>query len=130
MMRPLQLQRLCALGMDIGAHTVTHPILTRIAPSAAADEMRTSRRELERIVRRPVPLFAYPNGVPDQDYSAEHVALVRECGFAAAVTTAWGAASSKSDRFQLPRFTPWDRSRLRYGARLLHNFGQPMREAA
>ena len=130
MMRPPQLRRLCALGMDIGAHTVTHPILTRLESEAAAAEMRDSRQELERIVRRPVPLFAYPNGVPNQDYSAEHVALARECGFTAAVSTAWGAASMRSDRFQLPRFAPWDRTRLRYGARLLRNFAQPSRVAA
>ena len=29
-------------------------------------------------------LFAYPNGVPGQDYSAEHVALAREAGYRAA----------------------------------------------
>jgi len=46
------------------------------------------------------------------------------------VSTAWGAASMRSDRFQLPRFAPWDRTRLRYGARLLRNFAQPSRVAA
>ena len=40
-------------------------------------------------------------------------------GFAAAVSTAQGAASRSSDVFQLPRFTPWDRSPRRFGLRLL-----------
>jgi hypothetical protein len=68
--------------------------------------------------------------VPDRDYSAEHVALVRECGFSAAVSTSWGAASKHSDRFQLPRFTPWDRTRLRFGARLLGNLARTGQLAA
>jgi hypothetical protein len=129
MMHPEQLRRLRALGMDIGAHTVTHPILTRVEATMAADEMSRSKQELEQILREPVDLFAYPNGVPQQDYAMEHTAMARECGFRAAVSTAWGAASIRSDRFQLPRFTPWDRTRLRYGARLLRNLFRTERVA-
>ena len=124
MMSPEQVRNLRALGMDVGAHTVTHPILTRLSASDAFTEMRDSKTDLERIVGGSVDLFAYPNGVPGQDYAAEHAAMARECGFSAAVSTAWGAASMRSDRFQLPRFTPWDRTRFRYGARLLGNFGR------
>lgn len=123
MMRPEKVRRLRALGMDVGAHTVTHPILTRLNRPAAQDEMAQSKRHLEAILGESISLFAYPNGVPDQDYAAEHLDMVRQCGFSAAVSTAWGAASMRSDRYQLPRFTPWDRTRLRYGARLLGNLG-------
>lgn len=130
MMGPEQVQRLPSMGVAIGAHTVTHPILTRLAPEAARQEMLASKRALEAIIGRPVTLFAYPNGVPDRDYAAEHVAMVRECGFEAAVSTAWGAASAESDRFQLPRFTPWDRSRARYGARLVANLTRTEQRAA
>ena len=130
MMQASQVRSLRALGMEIGAHTVTHPILTRLSPAAARDEISYSKRELEQILGEPVSLFAYPNGQPGQDYAAEHAAMARECGFGAAVSTAWGAATSRSDRFQLPRFTPWDRTRLRYGARLLANLTRPERLAA
>jgi len=121
MMQPAQVRNLRSLGMDVGAHTVHHPILTRLAPVAAFDEMQQSKRQLEGMLGEPVPLFAYPNGVPGQDYAPEHTAMARECGFAGAVSTSWGAASIRSDRFQLPRFTPWDRDRWRWGARLLLN---------
>jgi peptidoglycan/xylan/chitin deacetylase (PgdA/CDA1 family) len=124
MMSPLQVRRLVELGMDVGAHTVSHPILTRLEPAAARQEIVDSKAHLEELLGRPVSLFAYPNGVPHQDYAAEHVQMVREAGFSAAVSTAWGVASARSDRFQLPRFTPWDRSRLRYGARLLWNLSR------
>ena len=130
MMQPRQLRRLREMGMSVGAHTVTHPILSRLPEDAAFAEMRDSRRVLEDILREPVRLFAYPNGVPGDDYDAQHVRMARECGFSAAVSTAWGAASARSDRFQLPRFSPWDSTRLRYGVRLLANFTQTERVAA
>lgn len=121
MMRVDQLRSLRRQGMDIGAHTVTHPILSRLAPDEARREMAQGKAELEHMIGERVALFAYPNGVPRQDYAAEHVRMVRDCGFDAAVSTAWGAASARSDRYQLPRFTPWDRQRLRFGARMLGN---------
>ena len=124
MMRPSQVRQLRDLGMDVGAHTVGHPILTRLAKDEARQEIATSKAYLEDLLGVAVPLFAYPNGAPGRDYGREHVDIVRDCGFAAAVSTGWGAASPSSDRFQLPRFTPWDQTRLRYGARLLLNLGR------
>lgn len=124
MMRPDQVRSLRAQGMDVGAHTVNHPILARLSPAAARQEMVDGKAALEQILGEPVDLFAYPNGVPDKDYTAEHAAMARDCGFRAAVSTAWGAASMRSDRYQLPRFTPWDRTPMRYGVRLLANLGR------
>lgn len=130
MMQPDQIRRLASAGMGIGAHTVTHPILTRLASNAARAEMHDGKAALEDIAGAPVTLFAYPNGVPGQDYSAEHAAMARECGFSAALSTAWGAATMRSDRFQLPRFTPWDGTRLRYGARLFANLVREREQTA
>jgi len=130
MMTPQQVRSLRNMGMEIGAHTQTHPILTRLRPDAALAEIREGKTELEAILDEPVELFAYPNGVPGQDYSAVHAEMVRSCGFKAAVSTASGAASTRSDRYQLPRFTPWDRTRLRFGARLLLNLRQTEAMAA
>jgi len=121
MMNADQVRNLIRRGMDVGAHTVSHPILTRLESSAAYAEIRDSKLQLEDLTGRAVTLFAYPNGVPRGDYADEHVRMVREAGFDAAVSTAWGAASSDSDPYQLPRFSPWDRSRLRYGARMAWN---------
>jgi peptidoglycan/xylan/chitin deacetylase (PgdA/CDA1 family) len=122
MMSEDQVRSLRRHGMDIGGHTVTHPILTRLDADQALAEIRRGKDALEAILREPVRMFAYPNGVPNQDYTSEHTRMVRDCGFDVAVSTAWGAATIRSDRFQLPRFTPWDRSRLRFGARMLSNF--------
>jgi peptidoglycan/xylan/chitin deacetylase (PgdA/CDA1 family) len=105
-------------GMEIGGHTVRHPILAEIHIDAARREIAEGRAHLERIVGVPLTLFAYPNGRPRQDYTSAHVDLVRELGFDAAVSTAWGAANEGADLFQIPRFTPWDRPQWKFGLRV------------
>lgn len=121
MMDVSDLQRLHRAGMEIGAHTVNHPILARLDTATARAEIAASKRHLEEIIGEPVTLFAYPNGRPGQDYLAEHAAMVRELGFSCAVSTAWGAAHAQSDLYQLPRFTPWDTSPRRFALRLARN---------
>jgi len=51
----------------------------------------------------------------------EHVGIVKEVGFDAAVTTAHGAALARSDLYQLPRFGPWDKSPVKYALRMTQN---------
>lgn len=118
-----QLRALRDAGMQIGAHTVTHPILTRLQPAQARDEIVASRRDLEQRLQQPVTLFAYPNGSPGTDYDATHAAMVKDAGLAAAFSTAAGAARTGDDPFQLPRFTPWDRTAPRFALRMGRNLG-------
>jgi len=121
MMTTAQVRRLHASDMEIGAHTVTHPILARLEPERAASEIGDSKRRLEAITGNPVSLFAYPNGKPGRDYRQEHVGMVKQLGFEAAVSAAHGVAHAASDSFQLPRFTPWDRTPGKFVLRLFHN---------
>jgi peptidoglycan/xylan/chitin deacetylase (PgdA/CDA1 family) len=121
MMRSDQVLDLHRNGMAIGAHTVTHPILARLDPSEARSEIQAGRDRLESVVGAPVKLFAYPNGKPGQDYGPAHVAMVRDLGFAAALSTRRAAADARSDLYQLPRFTPWGDSALRFGIGLARN---------
>ena len=106
-------------GMQVGAHTVSHPILTRLPRQEALREIGQSKSFLENLLGERVGLFAYPNGKPGEDYDHSTVEMVRESGFDAAVTTVRGVATRSSDLLQIPRFTPWDRSRFRFGARML-----------
>lgn len=121
MMSSGQVVALRQSGMQIGAHTVTHPILATLDPIEAKTEVAQSKRELERLLSEEVCLFAYPNGQPGSDYKPADVDMVRSLGFKAAVSTTWGAARQDTDLFQIPRFTPWDRTRIRFGARMMHN---------
>jgi peptidoglycan/xylan/chitin deacetylase (PgdA/CDA1 family) len=122
-----QVKRMRRAGMQIGAHTVSHPILARLAPGEAQAEIAASKGVLESLLQERVGLFAYPNGKPNLDYRAVDAEGVRRLGFDAAVTTAWGVADGASDVMQLPRFTPWDKTRLRFGARLAKNLLQNSR---
>jgi peptidoglycan/xylan/chitin deacetylase (PgdA/CDA1 family) len=121
MMRPAQIKRLRDEGMEIGGHTVNHPILAGLSEQEARAEIVNGKRRLEEITGTPVTLFAYPNGKPGRDYGPRDTELVRRAGFTAAVSTTAGAANRASDLFQLPRFTPWDKSPRRFGLRLLAN---------
>jgi peptidoglycan/xylan/chitin deacetylase (PgdA/CDA1 family) len=119
MMTPSQVRRLHDSGIEIGAHTVDHPILARVDNEIARHQIVESKRLLEQMVGAPVSSFAYPNGRPQQDYQAQHVAMARDAGFTMAVSTAWGAATAATDPFQVPRVSPWGTSAIRYGGRLL-----------
>lgn len=125
MMSSAQLRALRASGMIIGAHTVSHPILAVTSLEQAREEIESGKAHLEQLLGEPVRLFAYPNGKPGSDYRPVHVNMVRELGFEAAVSTHWGANTRDSDPYQLLRFTPWDRNKLRFGAHLLQNLRRP-----
>lgn len=124
MMSSAQVRVLGRAGMGIGAHTVTHPILTGLSDAELCHEVSEGRKILEHIVARPVHLFAYPNGKPGVDYDSRAVDAVRRAGYTAALSTAWGAARQGDDLFQLPRFTPWDRSSIAFAMRMLGNFSR------
>lgn len=116
-----QVRQMHTSGMEIGAHTINHPILARTTAEVAMCEIVDGKRALEEIVGNPARFFAYPNGQPGRDYTDAHVDMVQEAGFLAAMTTAAGAARWGADNFQLPRFTPWNRTEAGFSLRLIDN---------
>jgi peptidoglycan/xylan/chitin deacetylase (PgdA/CDA1 family) len=123
MMTTQQIRVLAAAGMEIGAHTVDHPILRSLSLAEAREEIAGGRAALEKVVGHAVTSFAYPNGRPGDDYTDRDRGLVESMGFELAVSTTRGVAHQQSDIYQLPRFTPWDRSPDRWLGRLLLAFG-------
>jgi peptidoglycan/xylan/chitin deacetylase (PgdA/CDA1 family) len=121
MMTGGQVRELAAAGMTVGAHTHSHPILACLADDEARREIGHGREVLESLLGERVDLFAYPNGKPGQDYDQRHVDMLRELGFRAGFSTKPGVSRRDSDRWQLPRFTPWDRSNGRFLLRLQMN---------
>lgn len=122
MMTSEQLLMLDRADMEIGGHTVSHPILACVSDEEALTEITGGKRKLEDYLDRPIRYFAYPNGKPGKDYASRHVVMVRNAGFKAALSTAWGAAASGTDMFQLPRFTPWEKDQTRFALRLASNY--------
>lgn len=121
MMTSQEVKGMRLAGMQIGAHTINHPILARLDVDEAHREIVGSKIFLEQLLGERVGLFAYPNGKPGEDYNPQSVDVVRSLDFDAAVSTAWGTTGATDDPFQIRRFTPWDNTRLRFGARLLLN---------
>ena len=95
------------LGFSIGAHTVTHPILSRLASNHVSDEICGSKAAIEKALGVPVRAFAYPNGGPD-DYNEAVTHVVREAGFACAVTTKRGLNDADTPVLELRRGGPWE----------------------
>lgn len=126
MMTDTQVKNLSDSGIDIGAHTKTHPILATLNLAQAKQEIVEPIAILESLIGRSVRHFAYPNGRPGVDYRVEHRDLAEVAGYNCAVSTKWGVASKVSDRWQLPRFTPWDKTPLKFLIRLLLNFNNPV----
>jgi peptidoglycan/xylan/chitin deacetylase (PgdA/CDA1 family) len=121
MMTSQEVKALRQSGMQIGAHTISHPILARLTHEQAHLEVQSSKTFLEQLLGERVGLFAYPNGKPGEDYSPQSVEIVRGLGFDAAVSTTWGYSGAGDDMFQIRRFTPWDKTKLKFGVRLLMN---------
>ena len=121
MMTSAEVKAMHQAGMQIGAHTVSHPILAKLTDDQARQEIGDSKRFLEQLLGERITVFAYPNGKPGEDYLPQSVEVVRSLGFDAAVSTQWGASRMGDDPLQIKRFTPWDKTRLRFGLRLLGN---------
>ncbi|MEO1594053.1 MAG: polysaccharide deacetylase family protein [Pseudomonadota bacterium] len=119
MMSTAQVRAMAHAGMQIGAHTVSHPILCKTDDGAARDEIHESRSVLEAITGGAITGFAYPNGRPGDDYTERDVALVKALGFDYAMSTRWDVADRRSDRFALPRVNPWDATALRWMLRII-----------
>ena len=99
-----ELKELGSSGLvDIGAHTVHHPVLSEIPVGEQRKEIVESKVRLEEILGRAVKTFAYPYGTPD-DYSLSTVNLVKEAGFDCACSNFTGVVQPGAKLFELPRF--------------------------
>jgi peptidoglycan/xylan/chitin deacetylase (PgdA/CDA1 family) len=80
-------------------HTITHPVLTAISLEDARSEIAESKQVVEQELGREARIFCYPGGY----YSPREVALVRECGYRAAVTCEFGANAAPFAHNELRR---------------------------
>ena len=86
-------------SVEIGSHTVTHPILPKVSDEQLETELRSSKARIEAALDRPAKLFCYPNGSYDQRV----VKAVANAGYECAVTTEPGLNDSGSNALALRR---------------------------
>jgi peptidoglycan/xylan/chitin deacetylase (PgdA/CDA1 family) len=112
-----QLQEMSVAGMDIEAHTLTHPHLRELAPDEAMREISESKKALEARLGKPVVAFSYPFG----EYNASIVDMLKRAGFASAVTLAAGFNQRADELFTLHRIRVSYRDTLDEFAKRLPN---------
>ena len=99
-----QVRELHSAGMEIGAHTVTHPNLAVLDGASATAEFRESKEQLEYHLGEPVTSFAYPFGKPKHNVTRDTVDLTRRAGFDVAVTVNFRGVRSTDRPLRIPRF--------------------------
>ena len=128
MMNESQIKDLVNQGMIVGGHTRTHPILRSVDDETAQREISDGYHDIKDMTGIDPMLFAYPNGRPGLDFSPRHMEMVSRADYKYAFTTQSGVADYQSSPYGLPRFTPWDSTYLRFGARALLNTACGARE--
>jgi peptidoglycan/xylan/chitin deacetylase (PgdA/CDA1 family) len=88
-----------AHGIEIGSHTLTHPILTMVGDQRLRSELQGSRSRLEEVLKRRIEQFCYPNGDHDERVRSE----VARAGYRVAVTCEGGLNKRGDDPLTLRR---------------------------
>lgn len=88
--------------VEIGSHTVNHPILSRVTDQESWKELTVSRAQIEEGTGMKVSSFCFPNGKPN-DYRPNQVKQIRDAGYTSAVVTSFGMVGKRTDPYQMPR---------------------------
>lgn len=94
--------------VDMQAHTVYHPILTKCDDAEAMKEIVQSKSDLERDYGININAIAYPNG----DYSEREIRIAKEAGYTCGLTVESGFNTIESDLFRIKRLDTNDTSDL------------------
>jgi len=97
-----QVRTMHRAGISFGAHTMSHPVVSQLDPSAFHEEFVRSRELLELSLGAEIPDFAYPFGKP-ADRSLLVEKFLESCGYRSAVTTSQGYNTRDSSLYRLLR---------------------------
>lgn len=100
-----QIREMSRNGVFFGAHTVTHPIMTRISAETAEAEIIESKNKIEVETGRRISGFCYPNGT-EADFNEQIIGALKKHEFKYAITTLWGFNDADTDLFMLKRVGP------------------------
>ena len=101
--RPLmtqsEIQEWLNLGLDIGAHTQTHPLLEELSEQQSQEEIFNCKADLEQMFKVSIKDFCYPFG----RFNESLVNMIKEAGYSTATTMSRGRATPQSNKLTLPR---------------------------
>lgn len=94
-----EIKKMQKYGIEFGAHTLTHPDLSKITIDQARREIIESKKVIENRTGRRVTIFAYPYGGLNSSVKE----IVRSAGFKYGLATDSGPLPIHEDRFQIRR---------------------------
>jgi len=103
--------------VEIGSHTITHPVLSAQPPDIQLREIIHSKKYLEECIGRPVISFSYPYGGADA-VGEDTIRLVHEVGYKMACASFAALVTPRSDPYWLPRYMVRDWSGEEFASRL------------
>jgi peptidoglycan/xylan/chitin deacetylase (PgdA/CDA1 family) len=101
-MNPNELQQLAAAGMSIGAHTLSHPMLSQSPPDVAWSEISETKNTLEQRLRQEIWALAYPFG-DSSSVTSREIEMAERAGFRCAFLNVGGGFGNETLKFALPR---------------------------
>ncbi|MGG6462854.1 polysaccharide deacetylase family protein [Solilutibacter silvestris] len=104
-------------GIEIGAHTHTHPVLSKTDDTHVREEITVSTSVLRQGLGRQPRHFAYPNGRA-QDFGQREIDLLRNAGYVTAVTTVERLNRSDTDPYRIGRINAFEARFRSPGGRL------------
>jgi len=89
--------------VTIGAHTMTHPFLSSETDERSESEIKDSLLDLENILGHPIRCFAYPNGIPNEDFGKREINILKNTKCKLAFSTQYRHFLKDDDPFSIPR---------------------------
>jgi peptidoglycan/xylan/chitin deacetylase (PgdA/CDA1 family) len=89
--------------VEIGAHTINHPILANENDMMSSQEIENSIIQLEALLGKKVTLFAYPNGVPEYDFTQREINRLKKSSIEMAFSTENALLSKACNIYAIPR---------------------------
>jgi peptidoglycan/xylan/chitin deacetylase (PgdA/CDA1 family) len=88
--------------LEVGLHTLTHPVLAGISSAQQKTEIFEGKKLLEDFLGHPVRSFAYPYGA-HCDFTSDTIQWVGEAGLDCACTTMDGTVNASTGPYAIPR---------------------------
>jgi peptidoglycan/xylan/chitin deacetylase (PgdA/CDA1 family) len=97
-----QIHTMHRAGIAFGSHTLSHPVVSQLAPRELERELAESKLLLEERLGDPVKDFAFPFGKVS-DCGVAALEMLSRCGYRSAVTTVPGVNTPQINRYELRR---------------------------
>lgn len=99
--------------VEIGAHTLIHPILKSENEDVCTKEIQESVEKLSDLLNHEVHTFAYPNGLSGIDFADREMSVAQRCGIDMAFSVNPGIIDKNTNPLSIPRWG--STARLKFG---------------